>query len=241
MDADQIVTLVGELVWPVVVLVLLWTLRRQVRSAFKAVGDRISDPTTRVGVGPSGLEMQTDLEVFKARLGTLEVAQDQQASVIVSQVRSTSTASASGIPEELRQLARSYRAILIENWRERVNAKVALSNEMGVLIIKCGVPRDLIAEDGDEVLLVGLAAAVILDPEPEDVERLLKASGRGIERLHVRYRLLVALGRLHERNLISAAQRERLVPILEQFRDGADRSLLERINSTATWLKRSAS
>jgi hypothetical protein len=239
MSADDIVALVGHLAWPATVLLIVIVLRRQARRAVQAMVDRIADRGTDLVVGPGGLELRTNIEAVKARLETLEVTQEQQGNVIVSQVRGSATVAATGVPDELRAMACEYMDIRISNWRDRVRAYSDLSNRMGVYIVKHQVSRDLLAGEEDEGLAVGLAGAVILDPEPADVERLLALSPR-IKKLNVRYRLLVAFGRLHERRMLDPEQADRLVVVLDKFRVGADRPLRDRINATASLVKSTA-
>src|SRR4051794_17831818 len=176
MTADQVVALVGHVAWPVTLLVVLVIFRDQARKVVKAITDKIGNPDTNVGIGPQGLEVTANIEAIKARVGTLEVAQDQQSSLIVSQVRSGSAIKAEGVPEELLAMAQNFLNIDIANWRKRVQTKTAASNEMGVYIIKHDVSRDLLVEQRNEGLASGLAAAIILDPDPKDADRLLAVS-----------------------------------------------------------------
>jgi hypothetical protein len=82
------------------------------------------------------------------------------------------------IPPELMSLADRYLAVSIPDWAERVRAKDDLALQMGSYIITHRTPRDLLAEQEQEGVLVGLASAINAVPEWGDAQRLIKASAK---------------------------------------------------------------
>jgi hypothetical protein len=232
-DSRDAVALVGHLAWPLTALLLLVLLRREVRSIAEALRGRIADRNSDLAITKAGIETRTNIEAVKARLATVEVGQDQQNHLLLQQV--TAAGETTGVTDELREMAAAYLHIDIPDWAQRTRAKDDAANGMGLYVVTHHISRDALADEGDEGLILALASAVLLDPQREDTRRLLGASV-GVNRLHVRYRILLAFNRLLERRLITGEESGRLRGVLAQFRVGADDSLRQRIDATAALL-----
>ena len=55
---DQFVALVGHLAWPVVALLVLYTVRREARALVSRFAERIGDPKSTVSIGKKGVEIK---------------------------------------------------------------------------------------------------------------------------------------------------------------------------------------
>jgi hypothetical protein len=180
------------------------------------------------GIEEDSLRAEQDLRSQSARVAQ-QVEQALQKPVAAQDAAATETATRD-IDDHLSTLADRYLGIQIADWRERTRAKDSLAAEMGAYVIKRAVPRDKLAEQTNEGLLVSLATAVHVDPEPADTERLIKAAYR-VSRLHVQYRFVLAFIRLLERGYVAEAQKAAIRNVLNVFESRADESLRRAIAS----------
>src|SRR4051812_22060963 len=210
-------------------------MRKEAKGIARALKMRIKDRNSDIAITRSGIEIRANIDAINAKVQTLEVGQSQQGQALLSQVTSQHDTPATAITDELREMASAYLRIEIPDWAERTRAKDAAANEMGLYVVSHNVPRDDLARENDEGLILALASAVLLDPQPEDADRLLAASA-GVYRLHVRYRVLLAFSRLMERRMLTSAQIAGLRKTLDRFRIGADDSLLRHISWTVSLL-----
>jgi hypothetical protein len=138
---------------------------------------------------------------------------------------------------ELQQMADDYLKISHPDWAERVRLKDNAANAMAEFVLKKGIPKaDIgaaIAKNYNQGLVIALAATIAVRPEPNDTGLLLAAASN-TTRLHVCYRVLVALVALSEKRLIPAAYKAEVLQLLERYRAGADQSLLEMIRYTTS-------
>ena len=58
MGSEEIVALVGHLAWPVVVLLGLWMVRREIRSIAGRLAERIGSEATDVTLGREGIQIR---------------------------------------------------------------------------------------------------------------------------------------------------------------------------------------
>ena len=58
MSSAEVVALVGHLAWPVVVLLGLWMVRREIRSIARRLADRIASEATDVTLGREGIQIR---------------------------------------------------------------------------------------------------------------------------------------------------------------------------------------
>lgn len=143
-----------------------------------------------------------------------------------------STPTADGHPPALRltkSQRRSGRCVCVAR---RVGSARPPDDE-GVYVVSNRVSRDELAKEQDEGLVLALASAVLLDPQPQDAELLLNAA-QHIRRRHVQYRILVAFTRLYERGLVTDHQRDRLRTLLTRYSVDADAPLLKQISYTSS-------
>src|SRR5262249_50647192 len=106
----------------------------------------------------------------------------------------------------------------------------------GDLVLDANVSRKLLVSTGDEGLIVAFAAAVVGEPDIHDLDLLLRTQGMA-KRLHVRYRLVLALAVLINRGFVADADRERVDTALTVFDKGADAPLSKLISDTKSLLQ----
>lgn len=239
------VQLLGNLAWPVTILVILFVARSEILGILKSLKERISDPRSRLTAGPQGLTLETTLEAFQSQVESIQVNQDQ----ITSLIHPGSTGLASrvpadvqgetrseDIPPELLAMANEYLNISDPDWGRRVNKKDQSVQDMTKFVLLRGVSRDALANSENQGLLVALAGAVQTLPEEGDLQRLLTASRR-ISRLHVKYRFVLAFTRLIEKDLVSNGDINRIQEVLDKFQRDADASLQLRIQRTRAFIE----
>jgi hypothetical protein len=70
LDSGEVVTLIGHLAWPVVVLLGLWMVRREIRSIGRRLAERIGSEATDVTLGREGIQI-------RQRVAPADQARDQ--------------------------------------------------------------------------------------------------------------------------------------------------------------------
>jgi hypothetical protein len=229
---DHVDALVGHLAWPLVALAIVLVFRRQLHELLNEIRQRVSDKNASVDLkaGPVGIQVQAVQDKVQAL--------DENQKVLKAVVKATATTSASWstqIPPELTELADRYLAVEIPDWAERVRMKDTLATEMGSLVLTRGVSKDVLTQTTNEGLLLALAELVRLSPEAGDLQRLGRVAPL-ITRLHVRYRFLMAVGRLLDRRFVDPHDVSSITQILQQFRSGADAPLRAQIGRTEAQL-----
>jgi hypothetical protein len=234
---QEAVDLVGHLVWPVTLLVVFVMLRRQIRQAADAIGQRMGDKSSDISITREGLRISSRLDALTSAVESQGLAQDVIAhtAMRVGEARlgepGQPRPAVDEIPPELLSLADRYLAVSIPDWAERVRAKDDLALQMGSDIITHRTPRDLLAEQDHEGLLVGLASAINAVPEWGDAQRLIKASAK-LTRLHVKYRFTMAFANLIQKRLLTRSELDSVQRVLDSFMEGADQSLRTRVEGT---------
>jgi hypothetical protein len=141
--------------------------------------------------------------------------------------------------QKLRELADAYLEIGHPEWGTRVRLKDKAADEMGDFILKSGLSHDSIVAEitraRNEGLVLALATAINLRPEAGDADRLLKVA-LPLERLHVKYRFVLAISELARRQLLSSVQRRDFISIIDAYRTDADGSLAKLLQTTRTQL-----
>ena len=228
---EQVVDLVGHLVWPALVVAVLLLFWRQWLALAEALAERLADPDQRVRGKLGSFEFD-----LGPRVEALEADQKVTQEVIAQQTRQgTPATDSTAIPEPLQNLADEYLEISIADRRERTRVKNDLATQMGVFVLTHDVDKDLLAGRTNQGLLLALAEAVRIRPQSGDMDRLVGVSGR-VDRLHVRYRIAMALGRLIERGFVAPSDRSSIEPMLDAFEAGADPPLRTRIEQTRVQL-----
>lgn len=141
--------------------------------------------------------------------------------------------------EELKKLAAEYAAVRIDDWGQRTRKKNALVASMFEVAHAFGVTKEALADAQDEGFTAALATSVNADPAPGDVGLLLRA-GRGVRRLHVRYKVVVAFGALLNAGLVAPTERAPIAVLLRDYKRGADESLVKSIETLEAVLSESA-
>jgi hypothetical protein len=225
--------LLKAIAWPVTVLVALYVLRNQIQAFLTKLSDSISH-AAQITVTRRGVEIKLDNKIaaVNSRIEALNAAQEQVTETVYKskrrQVRGQKGMQAlADIPQGLRDLAAAYMAVKENDWRQRVLRKNELALQMGDFVIREDVPRDLLAKEGDEALHLALAAAVAADPEPGDLHRVLLVAPTTV-RLHVRYKLVVALTALINKGLVQQKDVSAIRGALQRMALKADERL-ERI------------
>ena len=228
---------VSALAWPITILLLSYLLRRELRAIARAIEGRIKSERSDISIGPAGLGISTKVEAIAAHMETLEVGQTQYGDLILQQLEPPSdTASIAAIPQKLEHLAAEYLAISTPDYAERVRVKDYYARKLGLAALEGHASRDTLMTSGNEAYILALASLVLFDPMPNDTDRLLRAA-ESVNRLHVRYYISLALGKLIGRRLVPPAQFAGLRLMLERFRLNADEPLLRRLDETNAQLQ----
>jgi hypothetical protein len=140
----------------------------------------------------------------------------------------------------LNDMAADYMKISVADWAERTRLKDAAANTMADYALKENIPKTAILQkyeqDKNEGLALALASLINIKPEIGDIENVLKA-GDGITRLHVRYRILLAIVTLYKMGFINEKDKVKTVALVNSYKKNADQSLLRMIDSTLSTLK----
>jgi|GEM_PF-6164207 len=227
---EQTVLLIGHLAWPLVAIVAFILLRKQLRDVFRSIGTRIADPSTDVAFA-DWVTLKKNVAANTGKLESLALGIEVGKPAGPGTAEATASGSIQQDEVKLRQLADEYLNVKDRDYAARVRRKNSLATEMGNFIIKHQIPRQKVAEENHEGLTVGLASAINALPLDGDLELLLKAS-ENVSKLHVKYRIVVAIGRLFEAGLATAADAARVKKLLEAFKQKADESLKRRIEQT---------
>lgn len=235
---ELFVTLIGHLAWPIVALLVLYVMRGELKGVVESVGKRIADRETRFKVG-DWLTLEKTVEANAGKLESLDLSQKQSLALILRAVglapaADTEEVAERKVPEpesELMRLAQEYLNVNVSDYAERVRRKNELAAEMGNYVIQHNVARDWLAAQKNEGLAVALASAVNALPKEGDFDNLIKTSDTA-GKLHVIYRVVVAIGRLFETGIATAADVGRANAVLDRYDKLADAPLKRRIERT---------
>lgn len=235
---EQIVTLIGYLAWPAVAVLVLYVLRKELKGVVTSVGKRVSDRDTTVKVG-DWFMLEKTVEANAGNIESLDLSQKQSLDLILRALGREQRTDAEARTErtvrehetELMRLAQEYVNINVKDYTERVSRKNELATAMGNYVIQHNLARDWLAAQKNEGLAVALASAVNALPKEGDFDNLIKVSGT-VEKLHVMYRIVVAIGRLFVTGIPTAADVERANAVLDRYDKLADVPLKRRIERT---------
>ena len=141
----------------------------------------------------------------------------------------------------LKTMADEYMAISIPDWAERTKAKDDKANEMGLYALSHQVSSsDLFQYIQDhppihEGLVLAMATLININPNPDDLQRLLQL-GPKVSRLHVQYRVLLAIVSLQKKGYLSENNKPAVIDLVKLYRVKADASLLRQIDYTLSFL-----
>lgn len=222
-------TATANLLWPLIAIVAIVFLRKQIVQAAAALATRFADPDQSLKLGP--LEVSRRIDALESQVESSRVENQVLVSVAAPVVQRSTEADQGEAMRELRVLAEQYRNVKISDWSERVRAKDAIAARMASLVITAKIPREALARDKDEGVRMALATVITSDPKAGD-ENCIAVAAPGIGLRHVRYRFMMAIGRLAEFKLLSAARARDFLALATDYRKGADDSLLGRIDRT---------
>jgi hypothetical protein len=237
----EITELLKAVAWPFVTVLALMILRGEIRSFVAKLAETLGN-AAQISIGAKGLDIKYEkkIAVINSRLSSLGAVQSQVTETVYKTDRrqresGRPEAPLREIPKELRELATEYVNVDDADRQTRILRKNEIAVRMGDLVIRNDVSRELLAKEQDEALYVALAAAASVDPQPEDVKRLLDLASAA-KRLHVRYKIVVSLGSLANKGLVRQELVSRVREALDRMSTGADASLLQIINETKSLL-----
>lgn len=239
---EGLVATIGHVAWPATAVGISAIARKELRSLFSALAKRIEDKNSAVSITKDGVEIKAVVEALEARQTSMQAEQDQVKSLALRQFKSTRSPNSASLKQSesqsidghLRGMADAYMNINIPDYSERTRAKNIAAEEMAFYIVSKNISKDQLAKETHEGLLIGLAESIILSADSADAERLLSAAA-GAKRLHVRYRVLIAITKLLERNLLPPTRLNQVQELLREYKIGADASL-KRLISNVTAL-----
>lgn len=238
---EGIVATIGHVAWPVTAAGIAVIARKELRNVISALAKRIEDKNSDVSITKEGLEIKSVVEAQEARLMSMQAEQDQVKSLAMRhfspsgpEAAVAEKSKARGVDARLREMADAYMKISLPDLAERTRAKNTAAEEMAFYIVSNKIDKDQLAAEKHEGLLVALAESIILSTDAGDAERLLKAA-RGARRLHVRYRVVIAMTKLLERNLLPLPALGAVRELLRDYEAGAD-GPLKRVLANVTSL-----
>jgi hypothetical protein len=226
--------LLDVIAWPATVLIALAVLRNQIMTFLSKMTDAIGR-AAQISIGKKGVEIKLDnkIDAVNSRISALKATQDQVKEIVYSEKRARRRRAGPGaasvsIPKDLRTLSEAYLAVDDPDWRQRVARKNELGLQMGNLVIREDVSRDQLAHSRDEGLYLALAAAVAADPEEGCLQRILQVA-QAVSRLHVRYKIVLALIALINKGLVEQRDVAAVREALRKMSIRADEPLLKVI------------
>lgn len=231
----ELVTLGGHLAWPISILVILFFVRAEIRGAVTALTKRLADPSSDISIGKGGIEIRTRLEAALGRIESLEIDQHQARDLVLGVLHTEHTPDerleGQPIDPDLVTLAENYLTISAADWAERVRLKDEVARKMATMVIARRISKDILAAQAHEGLIMALVSAIHTAPETGDFARISLLPHK-VTRLHIKYRITMALGRIFEQHLATRADVDRASEALELFNIGADPPLRHRIAQT---------
>jgi hypothetical protein len=216
------ITFLGQALWPATTVIIFLFIRKELRDLLDAIRMRVGDPRQSISITKTGIS----LAAIDAKVEILKEA--QQPLAYKARRRTARTAVTETVPEELTKTANEYLGLKIPDWRERVEKRNELAQTMMDLAVEHHVSRDVLAAASNEGLILTAAKLALTYPERGDAERLLQAAPR-VTRLHVRYHMALAFGRLVEVGLVDEKGVARILTALNNFERGADEFLARRL------------
>ncbi len=206
---------------------------------FLVVGFLFGYLVTRLYIQGALALAETDVATLTAMAGLelrVESAEAELETVkAVAVIPGPGAAAPGGVPPSdvtsgLEQLASQYKAIAVPDARVRVEAKNELAGKLSKFLVERGVNRDWLADQEDEVMILGLATLIQAFPQDGDAQRLIKGAAKA-KRLHVRYKVVLALSKLADIGALRAEDRTTTLALLDTYATGADDALSKRIEA----------
>jgi hypothetical protein len=217
-----VMTFLGQASWPVAIVIIFLLGKKEFRGLASAIRMRVGDPRQRISITRQGISLaaiDAKVEILKeAQLPLVDRARRRTARIAITQT----------VPEQLSNTANEYLSLKIADWRQRVEKRNELAQTMMDVAVEHHVSRDVLATAANEGLILTAARLALTYPERGDAERLLTAAPR-VARLHVRYHMALAFGRLVEASLVDETGVTRILAALSNFEIGADEFLARRL------------
>lgn len=137
----------------------------------------------------------------------------------------------------LEKMAEDYLSISIADYALRLVLKDKVADGMGQFIKqnKEHIDKEIILNQAlvkqNEGLILALAVFIVLEPDERDIERLI-LTGSLVGRLHVKYRMLIAIKELLRLDYIKSSQFRKVQEMINRYEENADDSLTKLIYST---------
>ena len=232
---EQLVLLAGHIAWPITLGMILWVLRQPIRQFFEIIAKRASDPRSDIKLGTDGISIVSNLA---AKLQDVDMRLETLADMAVGNSRKqapadgASTSQSNDIHPGLMDLATKYLNVREPNWTARVLAKDDIARRMAEFVLSRNVNRDLLVQRYEnQGLLLALAAAIHAYPTVGDDNRILRLVDEATGN-YLRYRIVLAIGRLVERGFITKHHRDKVMTALRSYESIDDASLKRRIMAT---------
>lgn len=242
-NLEGIVTTIGHVAWPATAIGIAVIVRKELLNVIAALAKRIEDKNSSFSITKEGLEIKAVVEAQEARLVSMQAEQDQVKSLALRHFKPTRPQDAVTLEQvetrdvdtQLRKMADDYMNINLPDYSERTRVKNAAAEEMAFYIVSNKINKDQLTNEKHEGLIIALAESIILSADTGDAARLLKAA-HGAKRLHVRYRVLIAVTKLLERNLLPLPVLGSVKELLRDYEVGADNSLKRLIANVTSLL-----
>jgi len=241
---DNIVKIIEIIAWPFTAFFILLLTKNEWKRIILALTNRIASDNTDIIIGKKGLQISRVIENAEAKLESQAIDIEQIQSIIIEQLKLNNAYSAineddnSKITQALNRLADDYLSIENNRWEERVQAKDSAAINMAKYILQHGISKEYLAQSNHEGILLSLAATIQAFPEKQDVFLILKSCSK-VTRLHVKYRIAIAISKLAERNLIPFELFNKVLYLLNTYTNGADAYLLKRLQASTNTVKSS--
>jgi hypothetical protein len=238
-SSSEVVSLIGDIAWPLTVLLILIILRHEFKAIFQAVQKRIADPHTPVKLTREGVELSSRVDVLEGVVETQQLKADVLASAAVT--AGPTSPEVERIPQTLLTLRDEYLAADEEPDRERrIQRRNELARSMGAEVLRMNVSRQSLVDEADQIMTLALASVVTALPQRGD-DVLILTAGRKINRLHVRYRISAAVSQLAQSQNLQPNLVLDMENLISSYRKSADDRLIQRIDRTLKVLRNYAS
>lgn len=222
--ADGVLPFASSLLWPLLLAYVVYHFKNELKELLKALAKLVESRDLLVKVG--------SIEITrKVRSAMMSNAESLSVDREVLSTPAYSVESVAKAESKLAAIAADYEGNTIADYAQRLLKKESDVAQMARIIIDARLDRAKLAENPLEGVRAGLATAIHACPNPGDDKVLLQA-GAGVERLHVCYRIMMAVSRLANLREIDASRFAPFRELAISYRVKADRPLLDRIQRT---------
>jgi hypothetical protein len=203
----------GKISWPIIIGGLIYYFKDSIKKLLK--------DSDRIKFTKDGIEFQKQVDEIKQQYESLSYSKDQVESLIQTilknkNIQINKATSSSAIPASLEELSQKYLNCKITNRRERIKYLDDVTKEMGNIVTLENVNRKLLAESGNQALILAYATSVSINPRDEDVDLLLK-NARNVRKPHAKYRITLTLTELLRRRYIRSENFDQLEELLSIY------------------------